>query len=185
MGEQLEVAEAYLNYIWVNAKIIFFHIALPHSNIYGLMHRLNTINFTFKTLSIAYISGIFLFADSPMVSNIAPFNPFGILHIPLYGILTLLLILSISPFKFHHHMQKKQIGQTNHKIVSHSSYPLRSFLLIGLIAFGVAIADEIHQAYIPGRDASLTDVLLDLFGIILAFVLISRFHKHQPYSITQ
>ena len=48
----------------------------------------------FSILSLAYIAGIFLLADSPVVADIAPFNPYSLLHIPLYGILTLLLILS-------------------------------------------------------------------------------------------
>ena len=56
----------------------------------------------FSILSAAYITGIFLFADSPVVSEAAPFNPYSLLHIPLYGILTFLLIFSnfASPFKF-------------------------------------------------------------------------------------
>ena len=47
------------------------------------------------------------------------------------------------------------------------------FLVVGVIALGVGIADEIHQAYVPGRDASVTDVLFDFVGI--AFVLFFAF----------
>lgn len=121
----------------------------------------------FTILSISYVFGIFLFANSPMVSDLARFNPYSLLHIPLYGVLSVLLIFSFLPFRFN------PINPINHSFVP------------GGIALGVAIADEIHQSFIPGRDPSLTDVLLDLFGIILAFVIISRFHKHQPDSITQ
>ncbi len=46
------------------------------------------------------------------------------------------------------------------------------FLVAGFISLAVGIADEIHQAYVPGRDASFTDVLLDLLGTILALALI-------------
>jgi VanZ family protein len=42
----------------------------------------------------------------------------------------------------------------------------------------VAIADEIHQAYVPGRDASITDVLLDLVGI--TFILFFAFRLLKP-----
>ncbi len=31
----------------------------------------------------------------------------------------------------------------------------RSFI-VGFIALGVGVADEIHQAYVPSRDASIT-----------------------------
>jgi VanZ family protein len=41
------------------------------------------------------------------------------------------------------------------------------FLLAASIASVIAIADEIHQAYVPGRDASVTDVILDAVGIII------------------
>jgi hypothetical protein len=51
----------------------------------------------FSILSIIYIAGIFLFADSSVVSTLAAFNPYSLLHIPLYGILTVLLIFSFMP----------------------------------------------------------------------------------------
>ena len=49
-----------------------------------------------------------------------------------------------------------------------------------LFALIVAIADEIHQAYVPGRDASLTDVLLDMAGIgIVIFFTSQLFRKKE------
>jgi VanZ family protein len=117
------------------------------------------MNFFFSILSVAYVAGIFLFADSPMVSTMAPFNPYSLLHIPLYGILTLLLLLSIAPNK------RKMASPIN---------PL-NYLVAGLIAFGVAIADEIHQAYLPGRHASIMDVFLDTIGIGLCVLVFRRF----------
>jgi VanZ family protein len=50
---------------------------------------------------------------------------------------------------------------------------------VGVSALGVGIADEIHQAYVPGRDASITDVLLDMVGIILVLFFVLLFHKKQ------
>jgi VanZ family protein len=50
-------------------------------------------------------------------------------------------------------------------------------LTVGFIALIVAIADEIHQAYVPGRDASITDVLLDMVGIILVLFFFFRVLK--------
>jgi len=119
----------------------------------------------FRVLSAAYIAGIFLFADSSMVSDVAPFNPYSLLHIPLYGILTLLLIFSKWSSIF--------INRGNS---TNSTNPSNSINLLtaGLIALVVAIADEIHQAYLPNRNASVIDVLLDMIGIILCITLISR-----------
>jgi VanZ family protein len=125
------------------------------------------VNIFFSVLSAAYIAGIFLLADSPMVSDVAPINPYSLLHIPLYGILALLLILSFSS------RQKKALNPSN---PSNPSNPRNSsnLFVAGIIAFVVAIADEVHQAYLPNRNASVIDVLLDLIGIILCMFIIKR-----------
>jgi VanZ family protein len=121
----------------------------------------------FTFLSIIYITGIFLFADSSVVSDLSSFNPYSLLHIPLYGILTFLLIFSFVPLKF---------NPTN------PSNPRARFLLPGGIALIIAIADEIHQVYVPGRDASVTDVLLDLCGIALVLFFFFRLLKTKTSS---
>jgi VanZ family protein len=51
--------------------------------------------------------------------------------------------------------------------------------LAGLISFGVAIADEIYQAYIPSRDASTIDIFLDLIGITLVLFLFQLYKKRK------
>ena len=127
------------------------------------------INPFFSILSLAYIAGIFFLADSPVVSDLAPFNPYSLLHIPLYGILTILLIFSFPPF------------QTNPDKQS----DLFRFQIAGLIALVVAIADEIHQAYIPSRNASITDVFLDFIGIILCILLIRRIQRNEKIPSPQ
>jgi len=121
----------------------------------------------FRVLSAAYIAGIFLLADSAMVSDVAPFNPYSLLHIPLYGILTLLLILSFSP------QWEKFVNPTNSIDPINSKNPM-NYSVAGIIALVVAIADEIHQAYLPNRDASIIDVFLDIIGIILCMLIIKR-----------
>ena len=117
--------------------------------------------FVFRLLSIGYMAGIFLLADSSVISDLSPFNPYSILHIPLYGILTLLLVFSFIPLK----------SCSTH--LTHSTYSTR-FVIAGVIALTVAIADEIHQAYVPGRNASVTDVCLDAVGIALCLFIIWR-----------
>ena len=140
------------------------------------------MNPIFSILSAAYIAGIFQFADSPVVSDVAAFNPYSLLHIPLYGILTFLLILSFSPFKFRVINSGNPINPinpmnpTNPMNSTNPSNPIDpiNLLIPGLIALGVAVADEIHQAYIPSRDASIIDVLLDIIGILLFAFLFGR-----------
>jgi VanZ family protein len=123
----------------------------------------------FSILSAAYIAGIFLFADSPVVSDVAAFNPYSLLHIPLYGILTILLVLSF---------RRKPSNPINPMNSTNSRNPL----IAGLIALVVAVADEIHQAYIPSRDASIIDVFLDIVGISLCLLLIKRIGQISGFS---
>jgi VanZ family protein len=122
------------------------------------------VRLIFTLLSIVYIAAIFLWADSPVVSVLAPFNPYSLLHIPLYGILAILLIFSFLPIKLNHNNQRNQINQ-------------RNYFIVGLVAFGIAIADEIHQSFIPTRDASVIDIFLDAVGIVLVIYLILWFYK--------
>ena len=117
------------------------------------------MRFLFSILSIAYVAGIFLLAGSPLSQRWSMFNPYSLLHIPLYGILTFLLIFSFVPLKFNS---------------SNPSNLKTSFLLAALIAAIVAIADEIYQIYVPGREASVTDVLLDFVGIAFALFLVKK-----------
>ena len=128
----------------------------------------------FTILSVAYVAGIFLWADSPIVEELSAFNPLSLLHIPLYGVLTLLLMFSKLTFEFFN-----QTNQANSTSPINPINPINpiSFLIPGLIAFIVAIADEIHQAYIPGRDASIIDVILDLSGIVLVLIVIHQIRR--------
>lgn len=119
----------------------------------------NNMQLFFATLSLASISGIFLLADSPMLAKLSSLNPYSLLHIPLYGVLSILLLFSITPNKT---IRTQQINRRNH------------FLVAGLIALGVAIADEYHQSFISGRTASINDVVLDLIGIVSCLFLFSR-----------
>ena len=135
----------------------------------------------FTLFSIAYVAGIFLFADSSVVSYLKAFNPNSLLHIPLYGILTILIILSFFPLKYESNVPKAH-NHSNVPYGPNASTHLRfkastRFLISGFIALIVAIADEIHQSLIPTRDASGIDVFLDFVGIVLALLIISQLHK--------
>jgi VanZ family protein len=109
------------------------------------------MNWFFVFLSAAYVFAIFLLADSAVVSQIGGFNPYSLLHIPLYGILTLLILLSSWTGK--------------------EEYTKNRLFASGLIAGIVGAGDEFHQTFIPTRDGSLGDVFLDILGIVLAIFL--------------
>jgi hypothetical protein len=114
-------------------------------------------------LSAIYISGVFILPrviPESIQSNI--WNPYSLLNIPIYGVLMILLILSLCP------------DLANPKMLS----PIfRSLLLPGGIASVVGILDEVHQSYIPNREASVTDVVFDIIGVILVGIFIHIYRK--------
>ncbi|MCF0124434.1 MAG: VanZ family protein [Clostridia bacterium] len=42
-----------------------------------------------------------------------------------------------------------------------------------IIGFIYACSDEIHQSFIPGRNASFIDALIDTFGVVLGVIIIA------------
>jgi VanZ family protein len=49
--------------------------------------------------------------------------------------------------------------------------PARALLLAALITAGWGYVDEVHQAFVPGRDANAADLLADTVGALLAVAL--------------
>lgn len=47
------------------------------------------------------------------------------------------------------------------------------------LAFAVGIADEIHRSRIAGREASITDLLLDRRDVVVACLILGWFHKRK------
>ena len=132
----------------------------------------------FSILSISYIAGVFLFANFPVISKLASFNPYSLLHIPLYAILTVLITFSFVPFRLKLNHPTNPINPTNastHLHLDTSSFA--RFFIAGIIALGIAISDEIHQSFIPARDASIFDVFLDFVGVALTLFLFFQLHK--------
>jgi len=102
-----------------------------------------------------------------MVADAAAFNPYSLLHIPMYGILTILLILSNWSSIF-----KNRGTSTNST----------NLVVAGIIALVVGIADEIYQAYIPNRKATITDVFLDILGVVLCILIVRRIEHASGFS---
>jgi VanZ family protein len=57
-----------------------------------------------------------------------------------------------------------------------------SYFVAGIVALVVAVADEIHQAYLPTRNPSIIDVFLDIIGIILCVALIRQLESKSTFS---
>jgi len=55
----------------------------------------------------------------------------------------------------------------------------------GLLALAYAASDEFHQGYVPGRTASIRDVLIDLAGIFITVSVVLSRRKRQHKSLSQ
>jgi len=126
----------------------------------------------FSFLSLFYIAAIFILAESPAVHTFSDINPYSLLHIPLYGIMTLLLVCSLVPIPrgFKHRSIQPNNDSARRRPRGTAGLKFRLFIAGG-IALVVGAFDEIHQLYVPGREASPGDVVLDMVGIAIALLL--------------
>jgi hypothetical protein len=126
----------------------------------------------FSILSFFYVASIFILAGSPVARTLSGFNPYSLLHIPLYGIMTLLLVFSLVPIprRFKHGSIQPNGDSARRRSRGTAGLKLRLFVAGG-IALVVGTFDEIHQLSVPGRDASAGDVVLDMVGIAIALLL--------------
>ena len=109
------------------------------------------------TCSIFFLSSMpdqFLPGDRSLTEKIV----FNLAHIPAYGLLTYLWLISFT--------------STRNK---NYSFKIILTVFAGLVLF--AISDEIHQAFIPGRSASLMDIGLDLVGILAGLALFRQVRR--------
>jgi hypothetical protein len=139
------------------------------------------MNLFFLLLSCIYVAVIFLMADSSVVSTVSKFNAYSLLHVPLYAILAGLLVFATVPFQFLQFRSNNRIlpsgnGQDPADPGGISRRGLKTrFIIVAAIGIAIAMTDEIHQSFIPSRQASFYDVLLDITGIMAALFLIERF----------
>ena len=58
-------------------------------------------------------------------------------------------------------------------------YPLRVYIILGLIGILYGLSDEIHQSFVPNRTCTISDFLADSFGVILALFVTSLWAKRR------
>jgi VanZ family protein len=116
---------------------------------------------TYWFVTIGYM-GIIFYLSSLSWQNIPaiPQNADKIIHTVIYTILAFLLYHSLIESGFR-----------------------RNVLIIAfLIATLYGISDEIHQFFVPGRFASVGDVLADSFGALLGSLSASHFKNREYLS---
>ncbi len=59
------------------------------------------------------------------------------------------------------------------------------FFIVLVLSLIYTILDELHQSFVPYRDASIGDVLIDSFGIAFSFIIysISLAYRHMDNSV--
>ena len=60
-----------------------------------------------------------------------------------------------------------------------NAFQHQKYLWAGLISLAFAISDEIHQTYIPTREGTFRDVMIDGIGIILMYIVINQYNVKQ------
>lgn len=105
-------------------------------------------------LPIGWMMAIFVLSAQPAdrLSQLPPLFPHAdkVVHAVLYGVL---LWLFRSTFA--------------------SSVSSRCWVPASLgLTFGYALIDEYHQSFVPGRSPDIADLVADLFGAVLATVLL-------------
>jgi hypothetical protein len=91
----------------------------------------------FVTLSIANVT--ILPADSPVAHTLSSYNPYSLLHIPLYAVLTILLVLSGFPSKGCSLSAIRSLG-----FIDTGSINVKRLFICALIA-AAAVADEVTR----------------------------------------
>ncbi len=134
------------------------------------------MRFFFLILSVGYVSAIFLLADSPVVYTLSSYNPYSLLHIPLYAGLSILLVLSVFPSGRWSFSSVRPLGFFEMTLINVK----KRLLICALIAAVVAVTDEIHQTFIPNRNGAAADVILDFLGIILVILVVKSKLRAQP-----
>ena len=116
--------------------------------------------------TVLYMAGITFLSSVPRPPRLHPpvlQYALNLGHIPLFAGLTYLLIRTIAP-------RWRPFLTT------------RACVLTAVALAAFAALDELHQAFVPGRSASPTDLLLDMMGIgaVLLFHRLSALVSEEP-----
>ena len=110
---------------------------------------------------------VIIFGLSALPKTVSIPSPYGfdkVLHIMEYGILGFLLARSLVNSK------------------ARVSKRVLIILVVGL-ATSYGISDEIHQAFIPGRNASAWDVVADCLGGVMGALIYARFVRDRENRV--
>jgi len=122
-------------------------------------------------LTVSYMVGIYWLSsisgkvdpESPLLSGIIAWTPpalQNLLHVPLFGLLAWLWYRTFAAWHVHH-------------------VPALTAAFVLTTCFGVF--DEWHQLHVPGRYASLTDIVLNTAGVLLVLWRVHHGNRRRTY----
>lgn len=59
----------------------------------------------------------------------------------------------------------------------------RLFIYPAALTFLYAVSDELHQSFVPGRNCSIQDILIDTIGVFIFYINIFLFLKKRRIAI--
>jgi len=112
---------------------------------------------------IAWLLTIFIQSSFPAVSlpEVEYISADKLIHSGVFGLLAFLCYISIV------HLQRENV------------FSARPVLWTAVICIIYGASDEIHQYFVPNRSSELQDWAADVFGIIIACLLINYFLKNK------
>jgi VanZ family protein len=122
----------------------------------GLGHVM--VKFLARWMAVVFWMGV-IFAFSATPSLASPFEPAydfilrKLAHLTVFAVLTVLLFRA---FRLH------------------VTRPTYAWLLAIFVAVLYACSDEWHQTFVPGREGTVRDIVIDCLGVVGVWVLASR-----------
>jgi len=75
--------------------------------------------------------------------------------------------------KVAHFMIYMIIGMCSYYILYALIENIRKKALVACVmCFVYALSDEIHQFFVPGRDFKVTDIIIDMFGVVIGMIML-------------
>jgi VanZ family protein len=133
----------------------------------SVLHGLKHSRFAWYWLpALSYCLIIFGLSALPKTISVpSPYAVDKVLHIMEYGVLGFLLARSLV---------NSRAGVSKRALI---------ILVVGL-ATSYGISDEIHQAFVPGRNASAWDVVADGLGGVMGALIYTRFVRDREKRVT-
>jgi VanZ family protein len=129
-------------------------------------------------LSLAWMAVIFAFSHQAYSGRITeeylhdaniPVRKLG--HVSEFAILSLLYFKTVACYCLARSTKKIEGAKITPMAAQTAAQAAKLALPALVMAFVYACLDEWHQAYVPGRSSSFTDVLVDTTGIVIALGL--------------